>query len=175
LPDLETRTAILKTKQAQANIELPSEIVDFIATNVKSNIRRLEGAMIRTMSYASLTGRELTVSAVENLLKDTLDKEQTQQVSVDLIQRTVAEHYDVRLSDMSSKRRQRSVALPRQVAMFLCRKMTPHSLPDIANSFGKTHATILHAYRSIDKKMGADDSFRREVTGIADTMGHSLS
>jgi chromosomal replication initiator protein len=166
-PDLETRIAILRHKQAQANVTLPHDILLFIAEHIRSNIRRLEGALIRTISYASLTGRELTLPAVENLLRDTLEHEKKAELTFAVIQKAVAEHFDVRLTDMTSKRRQRSVALPRQVAMFLCRQMTRASLPDIANAFGKTHATVLHACKSIDGRKDMDSELRRSIHTIS--------
>jgi chromosomal replication initiator protein len=172
-PDLETRIAILRHKQAQAKVQLPDEILAFIAQNVRSNIRRLEGALIRTISYSSLTGRPLDLEAVKNLLRDTLEKEKLAEVTFASIQKTVAEHYDVRLTDMTSKHRHRSVAVPRQVAMYLCRRMTRASLPDIANAFGKTHATVLHACRCIDNRMQVDNALRQTVDAICGRLERS--
>lgn len=173
-PDLETRIAILRTKQEQAQVSLPEEFILFIAQNVRSNIRRLEGALIRTISYASLTGRELTLESLRNLLRDTLDQEKESEMTFDRIQRAVAEHYDVRISDMSSKRRMRTVAVPRQVAMYLCRRMTRSSLPDIAAAFSKTHATVLHAYRVVDQRLTEDMDLRRNVFQISQKLGRRL-
>ena len=174
-PDVETRIAILKTKLDQSNMTLSDEVVNFLAENIKSNIRRLEGALIRVMSYASLTGSPLTVPSLERLLHDTLEQEKDELITFETIQRAVAEYYDVRLSDMSSKRRMQSVALPRQVAMFLCRRMTSSSFPDIANAFGKTHATVLHACRTIDNRCTADDNLKHEINSIVSSMGRKIS
>jgi len=165
-PDLETRIAILRHKQAQANAALPDEILMFIAENVRSNIRRLEGALIRTISYSSLTGRPLTLEAVKTLLRDTIEQEKQAEITFSSIQRAVAEHFDVRLADMTSQRRHRSVALPRQVAMYLCRRLTRASLPDIANAFGKTHATVLHACKTIDRRSDVDVALRQSIESI---------
>lgn len=173
-PDLETRIAILRHKQSQAQVKLPDEFILFIAQNIHSNIRRLEGALIRAISYASLTGHELTMESLKYLLKDTLDKEKQEELTFDKIQRTVAEHYDIRLTDMSSKRRPRNIAVPRQVAMYLCRRMTHASLPDIANAFGKTHATILYAYKSIDNRMDVDSELRQAVIKISQKLGRTI-
>jgi chromosomal replication initiator protein len=173
-PDLETRIAILRTKQEQAKITLPEEFILFIAQNIGSNIRRLEGALVRTISYASLTGRELNLDSLRDLLRDTLDQEKESELTFDRIQRAVAEHYDVRLSDMSSKRRMRTVAVPRQVAMYLCRRMTRASLPDIASAFAKTHATVLHAYRTVDQRLTDDTDLRRNVFQISQKLGRRL-
>jgi chromosomal replication initiator protein len=173
-PDLETRIAILRHKQASAQVALPDELLLFIAQNVRSNIRRLEGALIRAISYSSLTGQELTLESLSNLLRDAIDKEKEVEVTFDSIQRTVAEHYDIRLADMSSKHRPRSIAMPRQVAMYLCRRMTRSSLPEIANAFGKTHATVLHAYKTIDGRLGTEPSLKQSIADISKKLGKPI-
>ena len=173
-PDLETRIAILREKIELMKTSLSDEIINFVAMNIKSNVRKLEGALTRIISYASMTGRELTIQSVEYLLSDMIEKEKLQDITFDSIQRAVAEHYDVRLTDMTSKRRSRNVAGPRQVAMYLCRKFTSSSLPDIANSFAKTHATILHAGRTIESRMDVDPRLRQDVNQIAQKLGKSL-
>jgi chromosomal replication initiator protein len=150
-------------------------MIMFIAANIRSNIRRLEGALIRTISYASLTRDSLTLDILKHLLRDTLEEEHQDEVSLDTIQRAVAEHYDVRLADMASKRRPRSITVPRQVAMYLCRRMTHTSLPDIANAFGKTHATVLHAYKAVQDRMDVDPDLRRNVVQISQKLGRKLS
>lgn len=172
-PDLETRIAILRNKQSTAAIKLPDNLLVFIAENIRSNIRRLEGALVRAISYASLTRQPLTIDALKYLLRDSLTQEKQSEITFDAIQRAVAEHYDVRLTDMSSKRRPRDVAVPRQVAMYLCRKMTRSSLPEIANAFSKTHATVLHAYRMIDSRMDVDPELRDHVDRISQKLGRS--
>lgn len=174
LPDLETRIAILRNKQAQSGFCLPDELVLYIAENVRSNIRRLEGALIRAVSYASLTGRPLTLESLEYLLRDTLDKEQQEELTFNAIQKAVAEHYDIRVADMSSKRRPRAVAHPRQVAMFLCRRMTRSSLPDIASAFSKTHATVLHACKAIENRRDVDVQLRQDLNAISQRLGRAL-
>ncbi len=173
-PDLETRIAILRTKQDQSDIKLDDDFIMFIAENVRSNVRRLEGAYVRAVSYMSLTRRELTLDSLRHLLRDTLDQEQHSLITFDTIQRTVAEHFDIRFSDMSSKRRTREIALPRQVAMYLCRRMTSSSFPDIANSFNKTHATILHAYKTIDSRMDVDSEIKQAVSTISQKLGRPV-
>jgi len=173
-PDLETRIAILRHKMAQSQITLPDEFVLFIAENIRSNIRRLEGALVRTVSYASLTGQQLTSESLKYLLRDTLEQEQLADLTFDSIQRAVAEHYDIRIADMTSKRRPQSIAVPRQVAMYLCRRLTRASLPDIANAFSKTHATVLHAYKTIDHRMGTDTDLKNGVGRIAEKLGKNL-
>lgn len=176
-PDLETRLAILRHKQQQFQVSRPlnDELLMFIAKHVCSNIRRLEGALVRSISYASLTGKELTVESLQYLLRDTLEQEEKGELTVSSIQRMVADFYDMRLTDMTSKCRQRAIAQPRQVAMYLSRRMTNHSFPDIANSFGKTHATVLHAYKTIDNRMDVDPELRRSVQQISQKLGRPLS
>ncbi|MDD4868936.1 MAG: chromosomal replication initiator protein DnaA [Kiritimatiellae bacterium] len=173
-PDLETRIAILRHKQAQTNITLPDELITYIAQNIRSNIRRLEGALIRAVSYSSLTGHKLTLEALQYLLRDTIDQEKQAEVTFDKIQKAVAEHYDIRLADMTSKHRPQAIVGPRQVAMYLCRRMTRASLPDIANAFSKTHATILHAYKSIDSRMDVDNDLKQDILKISQKLGRSL-
>ncbi len=170
-PDVETRIAILRKKQTTLNLKLPDEILQFLAQRIRSNIRRLEGALIRAASYASLTGREVTRDSLEHLLRDTLDQEKQEKLTIESIQRAVAEFYDIRLADMSSKRRPQSIAMPRQVAMYLSRQMTQHSYPMIADAFGKNHATVLHACRHITEKLDQDQDMRQAVT----TIQHKLS
>ena len=165
-PDVETRIAILRKKQEQLSLKLSDEVLLYIAEHIKSNIRRLEGALIRVTSYRSLTGRDLNIEALEYLLRDTLDQEQHEALTIETVQRTVAEYYDIRLGDMTSKQRPQSIAFPRQVAMYLCRDMTENSLPSIGNAFGRNHATVLHAFRLVTEKMKANPSFRQEIASI---------
>ncbi|MFC1497501.1 chromosomal replication initiator protein DnaA [Verrucomicrobiota bacterium] len=174
-PDLETRIAILRHKQKLMKMTLPDELIFFMAQKIKSNIRRLEGALIRTISYASLTGKELSLETLEYLLRDMMEQEKHEELSFEKIQKTVAEYYDIRLADMTSKRRPRMIAVPRQVAMYLCRRMTRSSLPDIARAFGKTHATILYAYRSIDGKLAIEDNLRQDVLRISQKLGRNIT
>lgn len=173
-PDLETRIAILRTKQDQSETKLADDFIMFIAENVRSNVRRLEGAYVRAVSYMSLTKQELTLDSLRHLLRDTLDQEKHSLITFDTIQRTVAEHFDIRFSDMTSKRRPREIAVPRQVAMYLCRRMTSSSFPDIANSFNKTHATILHAYKTIDTRMDVDSELKQAVATISNKLGRPV-
>jgi len=167
-PDLETRLAILRYKQTHAKVHLSDELLNFIAEKVKSNVRSLEGALLRALSFVSMNpGRPLTLEAMRYLLKDLLDKENRQELTCDAIQRAVAEHFGLRLTDMSSKQRPRSVAQPRQVAMYLCRRLTSQSLPEIANTFGKTHATVLHACKTIKDRMDVEANLCDSIRTIA--------
>lgn len=173
-PDLETRLAILRNKLAQSNVAIDDRAILFIAERVKSNIRRLEGALVRVLSYASLTGREISPDSLEHLLRDTLDEELVGLLDFTSIQKAVASHYDLRLADLTSKRRPQAIAVPRQVAMYLCRELTSASLPEIGNAFCKTHATVLYACRSISNKMASDDDLSRNVKHIAKSLGKQL-
>lgn len=148
-PELETRVAILMQKAEQANIDLPYEVAFFIAKRIRSNVRELEGALKRVIANAHFTGKAITLDFVKEALKDLLYL-QDKLVTVDNIQKTVAEYYKIKMSDMLSKRRTRSVARPRQMAMAMAKELTNHSLPEIAESFGgRDHTTVLHACRKI--------------------------
>jgi len=171
-PDFETRLAILRYKQSITKVSLSDDLLTFIADNIKSNVRSLEGALTRAVSFSSLNNRmTLTLDMLRNLLKDQLSDERQKDLSFDDIQRMVADYFDLRLTDMSSKRRPRSVSAPRQVAMFLCRKLTRSSLPEIANSFGKTHATVVHACKTIQDRIQVEEELRNSVREITRKLG----
>jgi chromosomal replication initiator protein len=148
-PDLETRVAILMNKASRANLDLPPDAAFFIAQRIRSNVRELEGALKRVIASANFTRRDIDVDLVKESLKDLLAL-QDKQVSLDNIQRTVAEYYKIKVADLNSRRRNRSVARPRQVAMALAKELTNYSLPEIGDSFGgRDHTTVLHACRKI--------------------------
>jgi chromosomal replication initiator protein len=163
-PDIEMRLAILKKKAQIMAVELPDDIINFLATRIRTNIRRLEGALIRVASYASLTGKKLTIEVVENLLREILHEEGRQTISIEAIQKRVAEHFDIRLADMTSKRRPENIAFPRQIAMYLSRQMTESSLNTIGEAFGgRDHGTVLHACRLVKDRMEVDSNVRQVV------------
>ena len=167
LPALETRIAILKKKAATLDVKIPDRIVEYLAERIRTNIRRLEGALIRVASYASLTGKEITIDLLDTLLRDALHEEARRTITVDAIQRKVAEHFDIRLADMTSRRRPQNIAFPRQVAMYLSRTLTDRSLVDIGESFGgRDHGTVMHACQLIETKMAADDRLRQTVSHL---------
>jgi len=148
-PELETRVAILINKAELSKIDLPHEVAFFIAKRIRSNVRELEGALKRVIANAHFTGSAITLEFVQEALKDLLAV-QEKLVSIDNIMRTVAEYYKIKVSDLLSKRRSRSVARPRQVAMALCKELTNHSLPEIGDAFGgRDHTTVLHACKQI--------------------------
>lgn len=163
-PDVETRMAILRKKEKAMGVELPDEIISFLANRIRTNIRRLEGALIRVASFASLTGKKLTQPVVEGLLREVLHEEGRFTVNIESIQKKVAEHFDIRMADMTSKRRPENIAFPRQVAMFLSRQMTESSLNTIGEAFGgRDHGTVLHACRLVKDRMEVDANVRQTV------------
>ncbi len=164
-PDVEMRLAILKKKAQLMGVQLPEEIMNFLANRIRANIRRLEGALIRVASYAALTGKKLSLEVVEGLLREILHEEGRYSINIEVIQKKVAEHYDIRLADMTSKRRPENIAFPRQVAMFLSRQMTESSLSAIGEAFGgRDHGTVLHACRLVKDRMEVDANVRQVVS-----------
>jgi len=161
-PELETRVAILMTKASQAKIELPPDAAFFIAQRIRSNVRELEGALKRVIANAHFTSRPIDVELIKESLKDLLAL-QDRQVSMDNIQRTVAEYYKIKVADLMSRRRSRSVARPRQVAMALSKELTNHSLPEIGDSFGgRDHTTVLHGCRKIKELRETNSDIRED-------------
>ena len=172
MADLETRVAILRTKRERMGCKVDDESLFFIAEHVRSNIRKLEGSLVRVAAYASLTSKpHLTTENLEFLLRETIEQEHQSVLTLEAIQRAVAEHYDIRLGDMTSKQRPQSIAFPRQVAMYLCREMTEQSLPSIGEAFGRNHATVLHAYRTVSEKMRSDANLRQTVLALQQRLG----
>ncbi|HWQ92102.1 MAG TPA: chromosomal replication initiator protein DnaA [Clostridia bacterium] len=164
-PDVEMRLAILHKKAQLMGVELPEEITNFLANRIRTNIRRLEGALIRVASFAALTGKKLTLETVEGLLREILHEEGRYSISIEVIQKKVAEHFDIRLADMTSKRRPENIAFPRQIAMFLSRQMTESSLSVIGEAFGgRDHGTVLHACRLVKDRMEVDANVRQVVS-----------
>ena len=163
-PDIEMRLAILKKKAQLMGVTLPEDIINFLANRIRTNVRRLEGALIRVASYASLTGKKLTIEVVEGLLREILHEEGRLSISIEVIQKKVAEHFDIRLADMTSKRRPENIAFPRQIAMYLSRQMTESSLNTIGEAFGgRDHGTVLHACRLVKDRMEVDANVRQVV------------
>jgi chromosomal replication initiator protein len=163
-PDSETRIAILRSKAAGLNIQLDSWVIEFLADKIRNNVRRLEGALMRVASYKSLSDRPITREIIENLLRDIFQEQARKAVTIDQIQRRVAEHFDVRLADMTSKRRPANIAFPRQVAMYLSRELTKSSLSDIGDAFGgKDHGTVIHACKLVKKRIEEDEKTRSAV------------
>jgi chromosomal replication initiator protein len=163
-PDVEMRLAILQKKAQLMGVTLPEDILNFLANRIRTNVRRLEGALIRVASYASLTGRKLNIEVVEGLLREILHEEGRFSISIEVIQKKVAEHFDIRLADMTSKRRPENIAFPRQIAMYLSRQMTESSLNTIGEAYGgRDHGTVLHACRLVKDRMEVDANVRQVV------------
>jgi len=165
-PELETRVAILMKKATQARIDLPPDAAFFIAQRIRSNVRELEGALKRVIASAHFTGRPIDIDLIKDSLKDLLAL-QDKQVSMDNIQRTAAEYYKIKVADMMSRRRSRSVARPRQMAMALSKELTNHSLPEIGDSFGgRDHTTVLHACRKIKELRETSSDIREDYKNL---------
>ena len=164
-PDIETRTAIRRKKAQSMQVKLAPEIINFLAEKIRTNVRRLEGALMRVASYTSLNeGKAPTLERLEILLKDILQEEARKSVTIEQIQKRVAEHFDVRLADMTSKRRPANIAFPRQIAMYLARELTKSSLAEIGEAFGgRDHGTVLHAHRLVKGRMGTEEKVRQIV------------
>jgi chromosomal replication initiator protein len=163
-PDMETRIAILQGKASRMHIEIEHWVLEFLADKIRSDIRRLEGALMRVAAYKSLSGQSLTTDALEHLLRDVLQEQARKAVTIDQIQKKVAEHFDIRLADMTSKKRTASIAYPRQVAMYLAREMTPSTLVEIGGAFGgKDHGTVIHACKLVKAQMEKDSKTRHLV------------
>jgi chromosomal replication initiator protein len=163
-PDVETRLAILNKKAAALSVKLPDPIITFLAHRIRTNIRRLEGALVRVAAYAQLSGKALDLETVETLLREILQEEGKVAISVSEIQKRVADYFDIRLADMTSKRRPENIAFPRQIAMYLTRQLTEHSLSAIGESFGgRDHGTVLHACRQVRDRMEVEAKVRQDV------------
>lgn len=167
VPDFETRMAILKKKADVENLNVANEVMGYIATRIKSNIRELEGALIRIIAYSSLTNREVTVDLASEALKDIISKKQGKHITIDLIQDIVSNYFNLRVEDLKSQRRTRNVAYPRQIAMYLSRKLTDMSLPKIGEEFGgRDHTTVIHAYEKISENLKTDNSLQNIINDI---------
>ena len=169
-PELETRVAILMKKASQSKIKLPEEVAFFIAKRLRSNVRELEGALNRVIANANFTGRPITIDFVKDALRDLLAL-QDKLVTIDNIQKTVAEYFKIRVADILSKRRSRSVARPRQIAMSLAKELTNHSLPEIGDAFGgRDHTTVLHACRKIKELKEENHEIKEDVQNLIRTL-----
>ncbi len=162
-PDLETKIAILRKKAEADGVVVPDDVALFIATNSKSNIRELEGSLIRVVAYASMSGRELTLDLAKETLQDVLVVD-SPAITVESIQKLVSNHYNLKVTELKSKNNSQQIAFPRQVAMYLCKRMTESSLPEIGRRFGgKHHSTVIHAIQKIEKKRSNEKEFDKLV------------
>ncbi|WP_234118433.1 chromosomal replication initiator protein DnaA [Clostridium hydrogenum] len=166
-PDFETRIAILKKKADVENLDIPNEVMVYIATNIKSNIRELEGALIRIVAFSSLTNKEISIDLASEALKDIISNKQNKQITINLIQDVVASYFNIKIDDFKSARRTRNITYPRQIAMYLCRKLTDMSLPRIGEEFGgRDHTTVIHAYEKISGALKQDDELKYTINEI---------
>ena len=162
-PDLETKIAILKKKAEAEAVPLPDNVAIYIASKIKSNIRELEGSLIRLIAYASLTGQELSLPLAQEVLKNIIDHDE-KAVTIEIIQKYVADYYNLKLADLKSRNNSKSVAMPRQIAMYLCKTLTHASLPEIGRSFGgKHHSTVIHSIRKVDELRKRDGDFNNLI------------
>jgi chromosomal replication initiator protein len=166
LPDLETRVAILKKKADAEIVPLPDNVAIYIAGKIKSNIRELEGSLIRLIAYASLTGQEITLPLAQELLKNIIDQDD-KAITIEIIQKSVCDYYNLKLAELKSRNNSKSVAMPRQVAMYLCKMLTHASLPEIGRSFGdKHHSTVIHSIRKIEALRSKDGNFNSLINNL---------
>jgi len=169
-PDLETKVAILKKKAEAESVPLPDNVAIYIAEKIKSNIRELEGSLIRLIAYASLTNREVSIGLAQEVLKNVIGQDE-RAVTVDMIQKSVADYYQLKVVDMRARNNSKSVALPRQIAMYLCKALTHASLPEIGRSFGgKHHSTVIHSIRKIETLRKKDRDFNNVVNMLIERM-----
>ena len=168
-PDLETKVAILKKKAETEAVPLPDNVAIYIAGKIKSNIRELEGSLIRLVAYASLTGRELSLPLAQDVLKTILTHEE-KAVTIEIIQKFVADYYQLKLVELKSRNNSKSVAIPRQVAMYLCKNLTHASLPEIGRSFGgKHHSTVIHSIRKVEEMRKRDNTFNSLINNFLES------
>jgi chromosomal replication initiator protein len=169
-PDLETKVAILKRKAEAEGVGLPDNVALFIAGKIKSNIRELEGSLIRLVAYASLTGREISLSLAQDVLRNILQHDD-RAVTIEVIQKFVADYYQLKLTELKSRNNSNSVAMPRQIAMYLCKSLTNASLPEIGRSFGgKHHSTVIHSVRKIEELRKRDGDFNTLLNTLSESL-----
>ena len=163
-PDLETRIAILRKKAKAEGLDIPNEVMLYIANQIDSNIRELEGALIRVVAYSSLINKDINADLAAEALKDIIPSSKPKVITILEIQRVVGEHYNIKLDDFKAKKRTKSVAFPRQIAMYLSRELTDFSLPKIGEEFGgRDHTTVIHAHEKISKLLQSDSQLQRQV------------
>jgi len=170
-PDLETKVAILKRKADMDGVNLSDDIAFFIASKVKSNIRELEGSLVRLVAISSLRGLPISKMLAQDALKNIIDSEQPEGLTMDRIARTVASHYKLSIEELKSKNNSRQIAVPRQVAMYLCKRLTKHSFPEIGREYGgKHHTTVMHSVEKIGSVIKDDRNFHRVVSELIDNL-----
>ncbi len=170
-PDLETKVAILKRKAELDGVELADDVAFFIAGKVKSNIRELEGSLVRLVAIASLRGLPISKMLAQDAIRNIAEDDQPAGITMEQIRRTVAAHYKLRVDDLASKNNSRQIAVPRQVAMYMCKRLTKHSFPEIGREFGgKHHTTVIHSVDKIEALVANDQNFHRVVSELMDNI-----
>jgi chromosomal replication initiator protein len=168
-PDIETKVAILKKKAEGEVVPLPDSVALYIASRIKSNIRELEGSLIRLIAYASLTGRNLSIELAQEVLRSVIEHEE-KAVTIEQIQKFVAEYYQLKLAELKSRNNSKSVAMPRQIAMYLCKQLTHASLPEIGRSFGgKHHSTVIHSIRKVEEMRKKTPEFNSVISNLMES------
>jgi chromosomal replication initiator protein len=169
-PDIETKIAILKRKAEAEAVPLPDNVAMYIAGRIKSNIRELEGSLIRLIAYASLTGREISLELTQEVLRNMIETD-AKAITIETIQKFVSEYYGLKVTELKSRNNSKSVAMPRQVAMYLCKSLTHASLPEIGRSFGgKHHSTVIHSIRKVEDLRKADRDFNNLIGGFLESI-----
>ena len=174
-PDLETRVAILARKAEAMGISVEPEIIEFLAKNISRNVRRMEGALTRVAGYVGLTRKKADLDTVQRLLRDILREENLSRITIETIQKKVVDYYHLRMADMLSRRRPANIAFPRQVAMYLSRMLTEHSLQEIGSAFGgRDHGTVIHACKTVENMMDQDTSIKHSVEFLNEQLSQSM-
>jgi len=174
-PDLETRMAILKKKAENEKTQVPDDVIYFIATKIKANIRKLEGALIRIIAFASLYNKIIDISLANNVLEDVLVSSEPKKISMNLIQDYIIKEFRIPPTELKGKKRDANIALPRQIAMYLCRELTTHSLPEIGREFGgRDHTTVIHAYNKIKNQLDTDQNIREIINKITNNIRSTI-
>lgn len=169
-PDVETKAAILKRKAEEEGVPLPDDLAMYLATRVRTNVRELEGSLIRLIAYSSLTTKPLTIELAQDVLKNVIATDE-RSVTIDQIQKKVADYYHLKPAELKSRNNAKSVAMPRQVAMYLCKALTPASLPDIGRSFGgKHHSTVIHSIKKVEEMRQKSSDFNRQVLNLLEAL-----
>jgi chromosomal replication initiator protein len=168
-PDIETKAAILKKKAEGEAVPLPDNVAMYMASRIKTNIRELEGSLIRLIAYASLTSKPLTIELAQDVLRNVLDHEE-KAVTIEQIQKFVADYYQLKLTELKSRNNSKSIAMPRQVAMYLCKVLTHASLPEIGRSFGgKHHSTVIHSIKKVEELRKKNADFDKQLTNLLES------
>jgi chromosomal replication initiator protein len=171
-PDLETKIAILQKKADSERVTIGADVANFIASNIRSNVRELEGALIRLVAYASLTGVPINLQTAQQVLKNFIDQ-QSRKVTIEAIQKSVAEQFGLRLPEIKQKNNSRQIVFPRQIAMYLSKHLTEASLPEIGRQFGgKHHTTVLHSIEKIDEQRKNDKDLNRLLNKLTETLSN---